>query len=328
MCMCTVCVPQSWFIRCRHRHRHPHRVSFFWLSHCVVPPKQREVRLTQLAEAVLTKLFRGEEASFGEEAVVWGQDGKETAGGWMEVVPVQGPLPPLWEQKGPKKPMPEPVPLVSRPSRLQPPPFYPPSDSSSGAGASSAAAAAAAESASGGGSGEGRGLAEESVVKEGDGAMVSGGGEGDRAAGSSTAGGFAAAASSRGSGLSAEGGAAGDGDRGSSSGADANSSRSSGGSSAGAGAEDTDTDTDTEGSFVLVVLEGSITAEYGLEEQEQRGQKQGRREGSASPDGDDHGGDGGGRRSKPMRKVRPRRRKDRVLRKGTLRRQRKSTVCG
>ncbi len=85
-----------------------------------------------------------------------------------------------------------------------------------------------------------------------------------------------------------------------------------GGVDAGAGAEE------TEGSFVLLVLEGSITAEYGLEKQEQRGRKREPREGSASPDGDGRGGDGGDRRGKPMRKVRPRRRKDRVLRKGTL----------
>ncbi|CAN0146156.1 unnamed protein product, partial [Hapterophycus canaliculatus] len=60
---------------------------------------QREVRLTQLAEAVLTKVFHGERASFDHGGVIWERDRQEATGEWEKVAPVQGPLPPLWGKR-------------------------------------------------------------------------------------------------------------------------------------------------------------------------------------------------------------------------------------
>lgn len=65
-------------------------------------------------------------------------------------------------------------------------------------------------------------------------------------------------------------------------------------------------DVDSEGSFVLLVLEGSITAEYGLDEEEKERQARALRDDSGAVT----------RRGKPIRKVPPRSRKDRVLEKG------------
>ncbi|CAN0485372.1 unnamed protein product, partial [Ectocarpus sp. 12 AP-2014] len=66
---------------------------------------------------------------------------------------------------------------------------------------------------------------------------------------------------------------------------------------------------DSEGSFVLLVLEGSITAEYGLEEA-------GKANGRAWREVGGQGARGGGDGRTPTRKVCPRHRKDRVVGKG------------
>lgn len=310
--------------------------------------------MTQLAEAVLTKVFQGEEAFFGERDVVWGQDGKETAGDWTKVVPVQGPLPPLWDQKGPRKPPPVPVPPVSRPSRLRPPPR--PSSSSSSSSSSGASSGSSSAEAVGEASGEDRRPAEPEAGGAGggvEGAMASGGGgdgDGDGGGGSGgggsesssasgivnlgaksvSSGGKRPALASRGSanittaapgaatapatatvagervpeGEAAAGGDVSDAAR-PASWSDA-AAAAAAGSTRDAEAAASAGEVDSEGSFVLLVLEGSITAEYGLDEEEKERQARALRDASVT------------RRGKPVRKVKvpPRSRKDRVLGKG------------
>ena len=289
-------------------------------------------------------MFQGEEASFDERDVIWGQNGKETVGDWTKVVPVQGPLPPLWDQKGPKKPPPVPVPPVSRPSRLRPPP--PSSSSSSSSPSSGASSSSDPAEIVGEASGEDRGIAEPAVGGGGgaggvEGAMTSGGGggSGDGIESSSPTGvvnlgarsvsspGKRPALASRGSAnaTAAPGAAAGTAEAGTAAAGEGLSEREGGGdgsdaahsasgSDAAASAASTGdaeaaasaSDVDSEGSFVLLVLEGSITAEYGLDEEEKERQARELSDGSGAVT----------RRGKPIRKVPPRSRKDRVLGKG------------
>ncbi|CAB1102555.1 unnamed protein product [Ectocarpus sp. CCAP 1310/34] len=285
---------------------------------------QREVRLTQLAEAVLSKVFQGEEATFGKEDVVWGQDGKETAGEWKKVVPVQGPLPPLWKRKEPKNPPPIPVPPVSRPLRLTlPPRSY---SSSSSSSSSSSPAPSCSPEASVDGQSQGRADAAAGERE----AMASSGGDGRPPARSGivnlgsrsvTTYGRAAAAN-RGSGKPTT-----EDSHAAAAAAAAASAAVDPVSAAGGDDSNDDGGVDNEGSFVLLVLEGSITAEYGLEGAAKANGLEGAAkanglEGAAKANGRSwrgaggHGSRGHGDGRSPNYKAHPRHEMERVLGKG------------